>query len=134
VGISSFEGNIEQAISFYASEISKLTAGNNQLSLQLRRALEEKRELADLIASFEDFSKDDTDDKKKRVRRCANEIERKYICQVTECGKSYGTEGSMAQHMKLKHPEIDYVVLGVPEQKGKKAKGKSSEYDDDSNS
>lgn len=63
-----------------------------------------------MIASFEEISKDDTDEKKKRVRRCANEIERKYICQVRGCEKSYGTEGSMAQHMKLKHPEIDYVM------------------------
>jgi hypothetical protein len=72
VDISSFEGNIEVALKFYASEIGKLTASNSQLSLQLRRALEDKRELADLIASFEEFSKEDTDEKKKRVRRCAN--------------------------------------------------------------
>ena len=31
----------------------------------------------------------------------------------------------MAQHMKLKHPEIDYVI-SAPEQKGKK--GKKEEY------
>jgi hypothetical protein len=50
---------------------------------------------------------------------------------VAECGKSYGTEGSMAQHMKLKHPEIDYVMT-APEQKGKK--GKKEEYEDGSES
>lgn len=104
INISSFEGNVDQATNFYLSEITKLTSINSQLSLQLRRALQDKKELADMIASFEELSKDDTDEKKKRVRRCANEIQRKYICQVSGCEKSYGTEGSMAQHMKLKHP------------------------------
>jgi hypothetical protein len=51
------------------------------------------------------------EEKKKRVRRCASQIERKYVCQVPNCEKSYGTEGSMAQHMRLKHPEIDYNPL-----------------------
>jgi hypothetical protein len=45
------------------------------------------------------------DNNKKRIRRCANEIERKNECPVEGCEKSYGTEGSLAQHVKFKHPE-----------------------------
>lgn len=36
---------------------------------------------------------------KKRTRRSANEIERKFVCW---CGKAYGSEGSLNQHRKLK--------------------------------
>eukprot|EP00347_Sterkiella_histriomuscorum_P021777 403332802 len=38
-------------------------------------------------------------DKRKRFRRTANEIERRFVCW---CGKSYGSEGSLNQHKKLK--------------------------------
>lgn len=43
VTIASFEGDIERAVAFYMAEITRLSAGNGQLSLQLRRALEEKK-------------------------------------------------------------------------------------------
>ena len=45
------------------------------------------------------------EDKRKRHRRTATEIERHFVCQVDGCTKSYGSEGSLNQHMKLKHPE-----------------------------
>ena len=41
--------------------------------------------------------------KKKRLRRSAQQIPKYYICQVEKCSKSYGSEGSLRQHMKLKH-------------------------------
>ena len=44
-------------------------------------------------------------DKKKRYRRTATEIARHYKCPITDCPKSYGGEGSLNQHIKLKHPE-----------------------------
>ena len=40
---------------------------------------------------------------KKRVRRTAAEIERKYKCKEAGCSKSYGTEGALKMHKKLKH-------------------------------
>ena len=46
------------------------------------------------------------DDKRKRHRRTATEIQRHYKCPVEGCHKSYGSEGSMNQHMKLKHVEF----------------------------
>ena len=45
------------------------------------------------------------EDTRKRHRRTATEIERHFVCQVDGCTKSYGSEGSLNQHMKLKHPE-----------------------------
>jgi len=52
------------------------------------------------------------DDKKKRHRRCANEISREFYCKAPRCGKSYGSEGSLSQHMKLKHPELADEYFG----------------------
>lgn len=36
---------------------------------------------------------------KKRIRRTANEINRRFVCI---CGKAYGSEGSLNQHKKNK--------------------------------
>lgn len=46
------------------------------------------------------------EEKRKRVRRTASEIHRHYKCLVESCQKSYGSEGSLNQHIKLKHPEL----------------------------
>ncbi|CAI2381988.1 unnamed protein product [Moneuplotes crassus] len=43
--------------------------------------------------------------KPKRHRRTKSEIQRKYKCRSGHCSKSYGSEGSLNQHIKLKHPE-----------------------------
>ena len=43
--------------------------------------------------------------KQRRNRRKAVDIERHYKCPVEICGKSYGSEGSLNQHIKIKHPE-----------------------------
>jgi hypothetical protein len=40
---------------------------------------------------------------RRRVRRTAVEIARHYTCAIDKCNKSYGSEGSLNQHMKLKH-------------------------------
>jgi hypothetical protein len=37
------------------------------------------------------------------MRRTAAEIEREYICPYPECGKLYGSEGSLNLHIKIKH-------------------------------
>ena len=44
-------------------------------------------------------------EKKKRHRRVATEIARHYKCPIEDCPKSYGSEGSLNQHIKIKHPE-----------------------------
>jgi len=43
--------------------------------------------------------------RKRRYRRRANQISRSYVCQLPTCRKAYGSEGSLNQHMKIKHPE-----------------------------
>lgn len=37
------------------------------------------------------------------MRRCANEINKDFICPYEGCGKFYGSEGSLNLHMKIKH-------------------------------
>ena len=44
--------------------------------------------------------------KMKRARRTAEEIEKKYKCDVPYCERLYGSEGSLQQHIKLKHPHL----------------------------
>jgi len=45
------------------------------------------------------------------VRRVASEIKRHYKCMVEDCSKAYGSEGSLNQHIKLKHPEYFQNVM-----------------------
>ena len=47
-------------------------------------------------------------EKKRRNRRNADEINRLYRCEITGCDKSYGSEGTLAQHYRTKHPKIPY--------------------------
>ena len=46
------------------------------------------------------------DNRKKRVRRLATEIERKHKCLVPKWPKAYGSEGSLNQHLIRKHPLV----------------------------
>jgi hypothetical protein len=41
--------------------------------------------------------------RKRHNRRCANEIEKSYQCPFDDCGKYYGSEGSLNLHLRLKH-------------------------------
>ena len=54
---------------------------------------------------------------KKRIRRTANEINRRFICA---CGKAYGSEGSLNQHKKNKghFKEVSYLEGEEDHQKG----------------
>ena len=46
------------------------------------------------------------DNRNKRSRRTAEEIEKKHQCHAHQCERYYGSEGSLQQHIKLKHPEL----------------------------
>lgn len=48
--------------------------------------------------------------KKKRYRRLAKQIERSNCCPEKSCNKSYGSEGSLHQHIRLKHPDFDILT------------------------
>lgn len=52
-------------------------------------------------------------ERKKRFRRTANEIEKTYHCEAEKCNRSYGSEGSLLQHVKLKHPEKYQEMLAA---------------------
>jgi len=43
-----------------------------------------------------------------RKRRKASQIERLYKCLERICNRSYGTEGALKMHIKLKHPGVAY--------------------------
>ena len=41
--------------------------------------------------------------RKRHNRRCANEIQKQYQCPFDQCGKYYGSEGSLNLHLRIKH-------------------------------
>ena len=41
--------------------------------------------------------------RKPHNRRCAHEIQKKFVCPYDDCSKVYGSEGSLNLHIKLKH-------------------------------
>ena len=42
---------------------------------------------------------------KKRIRRRAKEIAMIYKCPISDCGRSYGLDSSLNQHLRYKHKE-----------------------------
>lgn len=107
----------------YYQEYCRLFIANVVLTTQMKELIAEKNDLLQKIAILErggggggmdrsaakpsagGLSPSD-DDKKSRIRRKAAEIERHYNCPNSSCGKGYGSEGSLIQHIKLKHPEL----------------------------
>ncbi|CAK72644.1 unnamed protein product (macronuclear) [Paramecium tetraurelia] len=80
---------------------------------QLKELLNEKNELVTKLNKLErrnqelNSNVEETgEERKKRLRRPAQEIERHFTCPVDNCQKKYGAEGSLNQHIKLKHPEL----------------------------
>lgn len=63
----------------------------------MREAVERKNVSKDQLSE---------ENRTKRSRRTAEEIEKKFKCEVTYCERQYGSEGSLQQHIKLKHPEL----------------------------
>jgi len=101
----------------YYQEYCRLFIANVVLTTQMKELLSEKNELIARLAKLEkqhdmnvrsprSSTGDSSEAKKKRERRKACEIDRHYLCPVEKCGKSYGSEGSMNQHLKNKHPEL----------------------------
>jgi len=98
----------------YYQEYCRLYIANVVLTNQMKELIAEKNELLTRLTELEKGQKnhrehkevESAEDKKTRIRRKATEVERHYICPNTSCQKSYGSEGSLFQHVKLKHPEI----------------------------
>lgn len=55
--LSKFEGNVDQALQFYSGQVNKLTFENNSLRKQLLVSLQEKKELADIVAAYREQEK-----------------------------------------------------------------------------
>lgn len=108
--------NEHQQNMHYYQEYCRLYIINAGLTTQMKELIAEKNELLNRIAELEKNDKsikdhhshtsDAENDKKSRMRRKAAEIERHYKCIVTTCQKTYGAEGSLMQHIRLKHPDV----------------------------
>ena len=103
----------------YYHEYCRLYLANIALTSQVKELMDEKHQLISRLSKYEVplptqdeemATPSERAEKTKRMRRNADEIERYYKCSVKVCGKSYGSEGSLNQHYKLKHPEI-YLQL-----------------------
>lgn len=89
---------------------------NIVLNTKIKRLQEELEDLKDTLKRFKtqktiktvsSNSKYKSDGPKpKRKRKKKSEVERNYACNIDNCDKSYGSENSLNQHMKIKHPEF----------------------------
>ncbi len=86
-------------LSHYFNSYSRLLREHRVLNNQLELIEGEKKELEERVG----IAKLEEEERHKRRRRPANEIARNFKCPADGCGKSYGSEGSMLQHIKLKH-------------------------------
>jgi len=64
-----------------------------------------KRSSTEIInpLSSEEISNNELKTKPKKRRRKRDEIERSFKCPINGCTKSYGSEGALKTHVKLKH-------------------------------
>lgn len=82
-------------------EWCKLKMKNSELVTRTQHFLEKLEELKEELCEQESQLKAKKGTKPKRHRRTADKIERKHTCP--HCAKAYGSEGSLLQHVRLKH-------------------------------
>jgi regulator of replication initiation timing len=93
-------------------EAADLFIGYLYLKYQEKELQEENKELQLQLSkikngSYSSYSDDDKmKSQAKRLRKKKHEIERNFRCTVNGCNKSYGSENSLNQHIKLKHKEF----------------------------
>ena len=93
----------------YFLEFNKILKINELLKNKLKNLIYEKTNLKQKILNLEKyFNKNKNNIKindiyinRKRHRRLKNEIKRNFLCKY--CNKTYGTEASLNQHLKIKH-------------------------------
>ena len=82
---------------------------NQMLLNQLKAKSEERNEIlknmmkVQASVNSQSNAGDKPNNRKKHNRRCAKEISKDEVCPYKNCGKLYGSEGSLNLHMKLKH-------------------------------
>ena len=92
---------------------STLFLVNIVLTTKVKKLQEEIEDLKEKIRKYEaqtmgNISLGGAGDtiKKKRKRKTKDQVERNFSCNIDNCTKSYGSENSLNQHMKLKHTEF----------------------------
>ncbi|CAD8106900.1 unnamed protein product [Paramecium primaurelia] len=79
---------------------------NVNLRKKVKELLKEKSEIQQKLDTLEKEDKNHSfEERKKRQRSLASEVQRNFECSLNTCDKKYG-EGSLNQHIKLKHPEL----------------------------
>ena len=86
-------------------EWCKLKMKNSELVSKTQYFLNKLEELKERLGEMEEQQKTRKSTKPKRHRRTADKIDRKHTCP--NCGKSYGSEGSLLQHVHLKHAKAE---------------------------
>jgi hypothetical protein len=80
------------------------------LTTKVKKLQEELEEMKQKLVEYQKHGApcnirfDADNGKKKRKRKTKDEVDRSFTCNLDSCGKSYGSENSLNQHMKLKHP------------------------------
>jgi regulator of replication initiation timing len=107
------DANIDGETNFnFYHEYCRLYLANVVLMSQMRELVNERNELNVKFVKLEKKGEEiqegerSDDNRKKRFRRTADEIERHYRCPIDTCQRSYGSEGSLNQHLKLKHYDL----------------------------
>lgn len=117
------------------SLISQLLLQNESLQLQVQTLTAEKEKLANELQNVErklqtispeSESTAEAEAKKKRHRRKAKEISREYKCPLNTCSKSYGSEGSLLQHIRLKHLDFDLAAWTAAQTESQKLRSEAS--------
>eukprot|EP01017_Pseudomicrothorax_dubius_P013745 TRINITY_DN1615_c0_g1_i7.p1 TRINITY_DN1615_c0_g1~~TRINITY_DN1615_c0_g1_i7.p1 ORF type:complete len:217 (-),score=38.12 TRINITY_DN1615_c0_g1_i7:52-702(-) len=122
----------------YYHEYSRIFPTNVLLQTQMRGLLSEKAELMMKLSQLEKKTNELTgktsgqfelvQTKKKRIRRMANQIDRLHKCPCAPCPKSYGSEGSLHQHLRLKHNDyfVTHILNGKASKDSKQLDGDES--------
>lgn len=94
----------------YYNHYCNLYIANVMLLEKIKDTLEHKEELIQKLKRLRECSEqvlssleEKNINKKKRHRRPAKDIDRHFTCPILKCDKSYGSEGSLNQHIKQKH-------------------------------
>lgn len=93
-------------------EWCKLSAKNSELVTRTQYFLGKLETLKQELCEQEAQLKARKGTKPKRHRRTADKIERKHTCP--HCAKAYGSEGSLLQHVRLKHEDSEYKEEECP--------------------
>mmetsp|Transcript_34151 Transcript_34151/g.38795 ORF Transcript_34151/g.38795 Transcript_34151/m.38795 type:complete len:234 (-) Transcript_34151:2-703(-) len=97
--IPPFDANVNYHKSYWT-----LYCKNEDLMNQIRKAIQETTKMKERLDRIDKSNKSQEEKERKRhYRRLACEIDRLYSCPYSGCEKTYGSEGSLNLHMKIKH-------------------------------